>query len=112
MELELREIHGVEEGAAMIALEERIWGVGEGMNRDLLTAMVHVGALAAGAFTADGEIVALLLGFPTESRERVGGVCSAGSQWSGSLATFHAASIELFARRCSFCGRPVDGLQF
>ena len=66
MELELREIHGVEEGAAMIALEERIWGVGEGMNRDLLTAMVHVGALAAGAFTADGEIVALLLGFPTQ----------------------------------------------
>ena len=65
MQLELREIHGVDEGAAMIALEERIWGVGEGMNRDLLTAMVHVGALAAGAFTTGGDMVALLLGFPT-----------------------------------------------
>ena len=70
MQLELREIHGVDEGAAMIALEERIWGVGEGMNRDLLTAMVHVGALAAGAFTTGDEMVALLLGFPT----RDGGV--------------------------------------
>ncbi len=66
MELEIREIQSVTESMAMIALEERIWGVGEGMNRDLLTAMIHVGALAAGAFTTTGEIVALLLGFPTK----------------------------------------------
>jgi chorismate synthase len=63
-EFELRELHTVEEFSTLIALEERIWGVGEGMNRDLLTAMVHIGALAAGAFT-DGKMVALLLGVPT-----------------------------------------------
>lgn len=64
-ELEIRELHGVDENAALIALEERIWGVGEGMNRDLLTAMIHTGSLAAGAFTPAGEMVALLLAFPT-----------------------------------------------
>ena len=63
-EIELRELHEINEFAELIALEERIWGVGEGMNRELLIAMVHVGALAAGAF-ADGEMVALLLGIPT-----------------------------------------------
>jgi chorismate synthase len=65
-DLEIREIHGVEEGEALIALENRIWGPGEGMNRDLLTAMIHIGALAAGAFTSSGEMVALLLGMPTK----------------------------------------------
>ena len=63
-EIELRELHEIEEFAELIALEERIWGIGEGMNRELLTAMVHVGALAAGAFL-EGEMVALLLGMPT-----------------------------------------------
>ena len=54
-EIELRELHTVAEFAELIALEERIWGIGEGMNRELLTAMVHVGALAAGAFV-QGEV--------------------------------------------------------
>jgi chorismate synthase len=63
-EIELRELHEINEFADLIALEERIWGIGEGMNRELLTAMVHVGALAAGAFV-DGEMVGLLLGMPT-----------------------------------------------
>ena len=64
-DFEIRELHGFKETAALIALEERIWGVGEGMNRDLLTAMIHTGSLAAGAFTTDGEMVALMLAFPT-----------------------------------------------
>jgi chorismate synthase len=62
---ELRELHTVEEFSKLIELEERIWGEGNGMNRDLLTAMVHVGALAAGAFL-NGEMVALLLGITTK----------------------------------------------
>jgi chorismate synthase len=64
LEFELRELHSVEEFSTLIELEERIWGKGNGMNRDLLTAMVHVGALAAGAFV-DGEMVAILFGITT-----------------------------------------------
>jgi chorismate synthase len=63
-EFELRELHSVEEFSTLIELEERIWGAGNGMNRDLLTAMVHVGALAAGAFL-NGEMVAILFGITT-----------------------------------------------
>jgi chorismate synthase len=63
-EFELRELHTVEEFSSLIELEERIWGKGNGMNRDLLTAMVHVGALAAGAFV-DGKMVAILFGITT-----------------------------------------------
>jgi chorismate synthase len=63
-EFELRELHSVEEFSMLIELEDRIWGAGNGMNRDLLTAMVHVGALAAGAF-ANGEMVAILFGITT-----------------------------------------------
>jgi chorismate synthase len=63
-EFELRELHSVEEFSMLIELEDRIWGMGNGMNRDLLTAMVHVGALAAGAFV-DGEMVAMLFGITT-----------------------------------------------
>jgi chorismate synthase len=63
-EFELRELHSVDEFSMLIALEDRIWGTGNGMNRDLLTAMVHVGALAAGAFV-DNEMVAILFGITT-----------------------------------------------
>ena len=63
-EFELRELHSVEEFSTMIELEDRIWGAGNGMNRDLLRAMVHVGALAAAAF-ANGEMVAILFGITT-----------------------------------------------
>jgi chorismate synthase len=63
-EFELRELHSVEEFSMLIELEDRIWGAGNGMNRDLLTAMVHVGALAAGAFL-NGEMVAILFGITT-----------------------------------------------
>ena len=63
-EFELRELHSIEEFSTMIELEDRIWGKGNGMNRDLLTAMVHVGALAAGAFV-DGQMVAILFGITT-----------------------------------------------
>jgi chorismate synthase len=65
-EFELRELHSVEEFSRLIELEDRIWGNGNGMNRDLLTAMVHVGALAAGAFV-DGEMVAILFGITTRN---------------------------------------------
>jgi chorismate synthase len=65
-EFELRELHTVEEFSTLIELEDRIWGKGNGMNRDLLTAMVHVGALAAGAFV-DGEMVAILFGITTRN---------------------------------------------
>jgi chorismate synthase len=63
-EFELRELHSVEEFSTMIELEDHIWGAGNGMNRDLLTAMVHVGALAAGAFL-NNQMVAILFGIPT-----------------------------------------------
>jgi chorismate synthase len=67
-QIELRELHTVEEFSELIELEDRIWGAGNGMNRDLLTAMVHVGALAAGAFM-DGKMVAILFGITTRDAD-------------------------------------------
>ena len=62
----VRELSGINELSIVADLERRIWGTDTvTMQPELLLAMQFEGALLAGAFTLEGELVAFVFGFPT-----------------------------------------------
>ena len=62
----VRELSGMRELNTVADLEQRIWGTDTvTMQPELLLAMQDEGALLAGAFTQEGELVAFVFGFPT-----------------------------------------------
>ena len=62
----VRELSGIAELNIVADLERRIWGTDTvTMQPELLLAMQSEGALLAGAFTLEGELVAFVFGFPT-----------------------------------------------
>ena len=62
----VRELSGINELSIVADLERRIWGTDTvTMQPELLLAMQFEGALLAGAFTLEGELVAFVFGFTT-----------------------------------------------
>jgi chorismate synthase len=65
--LELRELHSMEEMEAAETLQQAVWGHDTYPTpKEILIPVQFEGGLLAGAFTAAGEMVALVFSFPTQ----------------------------------------------
>jgi len=96
MDVVIRELHQPEEIAQIPRLEQAIWNDPETIRLGTLMALVHEGALLAGAYLLEGckeRLVGFVFGFPTDRPSEL------HSHMTGVLPKFQGRQIGLLLKR-------------